>query len=800
MSNNNYQIYIDKTFKLASAIVIKSEETIQMMNKYLTDYFGPSTVDSLRPETWRYYLNVCGNYHDKDTMMSVVSLDTLENIEFTKENLALHLATAKGYAYGTRQYIELVNRYPNQEMLIIGILYPTTLAKALSSDNYTILSYPKDLVESNEYNLINKLQTWLYGYRDRWVNQQYGISDELYHATALGMMYINLVPAILNFRLEACKTNEAHSFHVRQYLGSHGFLDEYLEVMTLKQALFFYRNIAYIERNSGKKYVFDWLIDHIMTERYLPLSEYTMRHDVTDQEVNLYPTLGFQKNKLNDINNLKGRSNVTLQQMLDKEDKLARSNYEVKEDSYEPIKEMMENSLSNVVLTKTLETSVIDYSNTAPYSLEEILFNEWIHLSSSGRYLAIVNVIDPQTGEKIQLNAKDAFIFMWYAFCKTIGIELLHVKIPNVMAKRVQRLIPVPGSTDANPITTNVSIDDMMSVVDKKMVSRDTAELALSMQPSISKIISIEAFHNTCSKIHIAAMMQRNIVASQSHLLKRAMVHDMVSRIYSDNECVFDDNGKTYSQWFTDRSINIVKFTDDNLKSMYISTMQDAVGLTLSTNNTLKELQASMTRLLLQLSSYSIQVVREINNEGILKTDQTNVRVGDMNGSIKAKYFIPEGDVDVLKVSGSMHKHVAYEIDSPGINRETKTTVSTHIHYDIAPPLQEWSYKVKRKVRFELRPVVPKAIKPMVAAPYGIISVIGTEEYLNLSVQQRQDFKDVYGANYYPLSNEEVPVSLNVVPEAYFDKYYCVSNYVAGFVPKPDPTTDQLLITKYYSI
>ena len=363
MSSNHYQIYLNQVQQLAETITIKSSDTAEALNRFVTEVHR-FPVEPLDPKSWKYYLNLAGEYHDVDTPMYVVSMDTLSKIIFSKENLKLHRATAKGYAYGTRQYRELVAQYPDQEMLILGILYPVDLDKAITAPDWTILGYPSQLVESNEYSFIPKLQNWINGVQTRWTNSQYGISDALYPASVLGILYLNLVPTILNLRLEACRTNEAHSFHVRQYLGSHGLLDGYIEHMTTKQALFFYRNIAYIERNVGKREVFEWLVEHIMTERYLPIAEYTMRHDLSQQPDELYPTPLFKKKALNMGYGSDVTDAVSLERMLDKQDKVARDNPKYKEEMAPRIKKSMENSLSNVVATKMLESSVVDMSNS----------------------------------------------------------------------------------------------------------------------------------------------------------------------------------------------------------------------------------------------------------------------------------------------------------------------------------------------------------------------------------------------------------------------------------------------------
>lgn len=419
-------------------MVIKSTDSAELLNKYVVENFTNQSVSSSDKSTWKYYLNISGEYHPTDEDMFVTSLDTLEIIKFTKANLNIHKATARNYAFGTRGYSELVLKYPKQENLIMGILYPVDIQKAINAPDGTILTYPSHLVESNEYSLISKLQNWINQYKLRWTNTQYGISDELYLAVNLGIMYLNLVPAILCFRLEACKTNEAHSYHVKQYLASHGLFDTYLDKLTNKQLMFFYRNINYIERNIGQRYIFDWLIEHIMTDRSLPIAEYTMRHDTENQIENLYPEIRFRRKAINPVPSGNIIETISLDEILTKQDPLAKDNARYKEDVSPVIKEKMENSLSNVVMTKVLESAMIDDSNSSSYSLEDTLINHWLDLTNKGTYNTNIEITNPKNGEKIPLTAKDAYTFMWYAFCKTLNIDV--EEIPTMLAKRVQNI------------------------------------------------------------------------------------------------------------------------------------------------------------------------------------------------------------------------------------------------------------------------------------------------------------------------------------------------------------------------
>ncbi len=425
-TNSNYfTLYLNSCVALAQTIVVKSQESEQGLNQYVIDNFGASAVDETDPTTWKYYLNLSGQYHATDTTMYVISLDTMQTIEFSTANLFVHTATAAAYVFGSNYYRALVDQYPSQVMLILGILYPVDITTAIAANDGQILGYPSVYVEPNEYTLIQKLQDWIYGFKSRWINPQYGISDELYFTVQLSNMYQGILQNLIGFREEACGTSEMHSFHQQQYLASHQGLDQYMDQLSLPQIIWLCRNINYIQRNVGMRSTFETLIANILTVRDVPLAAYTMRHDTTNMPLQSYPTVFFESDPLNFGENLVASTSWTLDTMLDNEQPLATMNTEIQTDSTPEIQTLMENSLSNTLQTKVLNSAMVDESDSSPYTLENILMNHWLLFSSMDWYTAFLVVDNPQTGEPIiPMNAKDAFTFMWFCYSMSIGVDL----------------------------------------------------------------------------------------------------------------------------------------------------------------------------------------------------------------------------------------------------------------------------------------------------------------------------------------------------------------------------------------
>lgn len=444
MSNNVLELYGKKCTDLISSLVIKSEITADRINneiivRHATEDFFVPTIDPDRPETWRYYLNVAGKYHAEDSMMRVVSLDTTEVIDFTVENLKLHKATAKAYAVGQPKYKELVQQFPNQSNLIRGILNPTDINVAINAPDNTILAYDKSLVEVNEYNLINELQQEIHGFMDRWSVAGYLLISDLFPAILYGLLTCRLLTKILVLRLKYRNTNQAHSFHVNQFLIGHGFKPNDVVAMTLWQRLYLYRNIRYLRLNQGQRKTFKSSMDALLTERNIPLAEYQMHHDISKMPNELRPEVIFKTKTLNLENSALDAGVVTIDQLLAREDPVAVKNPEEKADAaLEGIRQMQQAKTNNA-LTKALQSTVYDETNSGEYRLTDVMLSHLLDWTNLGIYKTVINIVHPVSGESITLTAEDAITLMGFCQNKIAGNK--DDVIPSFRAGLTQRLV-----------------------------------------------------------------------------------------------------------------------------------------------------------------------------------------------------------------------------------------------------------------------------------------------------------------------------------------------------------------------
>lgn len=767
--NNRFQIYTDQIMDLAETVVIKSEYSAKGLNRLMAAKHGESAV-SYDKRNWKYYKNISGEYYMpgvEDQLMYVVSLDQpeipnpsgpgfIENkIVLNKTNLTQHTATKKAYQYGTRSYKELVERYPNQEQLILGILYPVDVDKAVNADDGDILGVPPGLIEFNEYTLLDDLQKWVKRYHIRWTNDSFTMTDPMYKATNLAQLYAALPSVIYNLRLERCKTKEAHSFHVFQYLASHGLNEYYLTFLTTKQAHWLYRNIRYIEIHSGHTDTFEWLIENILTERNLPIAEYRMKHNVgfmdnldsinnvsndyytvsTDMvyetrvkaagEQLLDPVIEYKRIPLNLGFNPDSREYATTIGLLTKENPLARDNPKYWLEEHLPKTEgKMQNSLSNTVKTKVLESSAVDYSGAAIHTLEEILLNHWGYLANRNIYNAYVTVTDPRTGTKMVLSAKEAFVFYTYVLCGSIGITLdeipqwpalrvvrepktslaelrsvtnskfIKAKLPQEMIQSLQA--HYPQYVSYKTVLTNLGEYDGYSLLSpgqsieysdtgKQMlmgqlqipvvVNDDFSQIVHDLQPALPIMISVNSFTDYCQKLYEAQLRHQLYIACYNHKDNRSIASLVVNKLFSDNILnIAESVNQTYTQWFNIRNIDASLYSRFHLQQLADDLLKESIGRDLFSKLSLRNLQKAMIDIMQRLSSYSVQFVTDINESGIKYLNWPAIRVGDVLGSDSVHGYLRTHVMGFGNYGGNSSQKTKLEIHSVLDIHETDLT------------------------------------------------------------------------------------------------------------------------------
>lgn len=613
---NGYLVqYLEQNALFAKTVVVKLTEAADLINEGVVANYGGAAVDKNHPETWKYYMNLAGLYHPTDTIMTVVSIDTLETIDFTLDNLRVHTATAKAHAYGTRLYHSLVYRYPQQEGLINGILCPADITTAIEAESGTIVSYRKDLIETNEVTLLADLEVYIKNVMHRWYNVQFAMSDGYYVAAFFTQLHAFIYPKLLGLRMKRAKTSEAHSFHVRMYLASHSGLDRYLPYMTLKQSLWFYRNINYVQRNAGKVSQFNKLMEKLLTDRGIPIGRYTMRQ-LDSFQLNYRANIKVRRKMLNVGQSILTSDFQPFESLINKEVDICPGNKDYLDIHTDSIRLKAETANSSVIGTKVLDSSMVDYTDAVPEPFEVVALRQWCYMATHGLYEAVVSFKDPKTSETRTLSALDAFIYLQYVSLNADGITI--EQMPDYLNMQ-QRINPKP------------TVADLLSVVAYKEHDLQLyAEEIVRRQPTIEACFSVTAFNQHVYRIADEAYWHWFLISSIQDYYERGQVENMVRRLYEDTRVHL---GVTMSQWLEKNNMPAYNF--DRLEAMAAikAIYEAATGQYVDDTRLLKNIQKAMVDLMTELSSYSIQITREINASDLLIINWPAVRFGNRRQS-----------------------------------------------------------------------------------------------------------------------------------------------------------------------
>lgn len=718
METNFLKLYLEANKTLAKTLVIKSQVSIDSINDLLKLKYGTSAVDPYDPTSWKYYLNISGQYHSTDTMMMITSLDTLEDIAFTKENLQIHTTTKKEYLYGSRYYYQLVERYPEQEQLIISILYPADMQKAIAAEDGSILTYPSYLVEPQELTLLDELESFIKHQLIRWNVKAFAMSDTLYNVAQHALLYLAIVPKLLNLRVKRCHTNEVHSFHVREYLASHNRLDRYLPYLTLKQALWLYRNIRYIERNSGKVEQFKTLVDKLLTDRRVPLNEFSIRQLATfDDEY--YNNVNIRRKAVNPQYNIPEKDYFDLDQLYSKERPLVYNNANYQDVELPRITHLLKTANSSVMQSKDLESAMVDYSDSLPDTLEKVLLREWAHLTAKGLYQPVLNIKDPKTLQHRLIGAKDAFIYFLYISMEAIGIHL--TTIPTFINLKQRKLV-LP------------SVNNLMGYVEDDGTLRSVAQELLSQQPAINYIYSVDSFFNLCYVLQQTNIYQWYLLSNTHDLYRRGHIANLITHFYEDEWLILEDTSITMGDWLASKNLPVYDYDNTQANEMLKEIFTKATGLTVDNSKILKNIQRALIEILAQLSSYSVQFITEINQSRIIPLGWAAIRVGHLVGQGRQNSYIDSG---ITVVDSKGHAETSYQIEAQ-LNKHFDNIVyreSTDIPVDIKSTFLHFQGVIH---------AIDVDFKSCITAGSTGAEDLGYNSYNNLTEQQKHILSTLY--------------------------------------------------------
>lgn len=645
MDNIEFNAFVTSTFRLTRTIIIKIEEIAERDNLALEQH---GYVVSSDKRTWRYYMNLNGDYHPTDKVMYINSLDTGEQIIFNKENLELHRATWREYVSGGYWYTQLEEEYSGQTDLIRGILFPIPYDETISADNYKILRWNKDLVLWNEEQLIPGLQEWANAEVNLIFNNEYMITDDLVLPIMIMNLYNGLIQAIHTIRMEAVGTRYAHDFYIWARIDSYGQYSPYKHSLDRYQTMWLYRNIVWLTNNPGKQYTFGKLLENLLTHSGVPLAKYDMVENTLNQLDELTPEPFYRRLNLNLLSDYgRAASYITTPQLITKQIPQAKDN-EIREKEWLGDAQVRgKYSLHSELPTKALESKMLDFTNRHLDTLMSVMKNEWIYLTAKGYYTASILITDPKTGRQSRVSSAEAYHMWYWMVTKAKDDKDLEVICPvyynHVMKDKpptVKELVAIGGYNN------HVTVPEAQDII--------------KIHVPITRIISPERLKDYSVEVYSAIWNHKKLYSQYYELTKRSRVKHATDLVYESGYVLLGKDTH-YKDVFERYEIDYTSYNQSEARDFAWEIFKPITGWNFVDSISLRTKQSDLIDIMLKLSSFTIHIIKEIDDgKGI--TELPNDFLIGYPGLIDG---LPEQDPDFsgIQFDGKGHLDSQHELD-----------------------------------------------------------------------------------------------------------------------------------------
>lgn len=651
ISANNY---IKDTINLTKSINVKNDNEAQSYNDYIKLVYTTHSIDLADKTTWRYYKHLAGEYHVLDTPINIISLDNGMQIPLNREILDLHRKTKKEILKYGLLYKQIVDDYPEQELYVKAVVCDkqyTSIQEIVALENFSIVSYSTPLVEDNEKDLIFELQDAINNYKQIRMIPYYAMSDNLFLASQYHVFYNFIVTKILAIRLKNAKTLKAHTFHIKNYLASHHYLDESYIHLTKKQSLFLYRNLLYLDNHAGCNETFNILIEKIFTDRHISLVNYVYKqeNDTDDKDYIKYRT---NQRLLNNADLVYSPNDFSLSQIKDKEFNLTHGNGKELTYNIKKIDGCFKNSLFNTLLTKDLETIIVDNTDTVKYKLIPTIIDYWAYLLKSNKINFLVTLVDPVTNTELKLNTKDLFKLFVVVLYKLNKATL--TEFPSFFIERVFK----------DTIPTNEQL--LATCYRKQYWFHDKLDEIRTAIPPYGWLTTSSQCQDYISSIYKLNIGLWSLLTNYDDKDINGQFEYMIEKMHKQDTYVFDN--EPVDVFLIRIGISdLTEYDDSALETLQFSILNNIYDNKLDFIDSYQAIQKALVEVFKKFNSYTVQVINDYYSSSPILAGPKDVRVS-INEDINSRLYY----YDFFKMNVDM----AYKTK----NKESVTFTETMEH------------------------------------------------------------------------------------------------------------------------
>lgn len=646
-------IYRERCLLLAESMYLKFDLHALSVEKWV------SGLDDILYDRrdWLNYRNMAGLYHTFNTPMVAISLDTLEEISFDKDTLKDHPTTLNVYREFGKHYKALVSKYPDNDILIKGILYNKSIDDIIAMDDFHIVGYNTNLVDPQEYDLISTLNKYL---------SKQGVAagcpnyskDENHYATAILSFVTTSLPVMIKrIRNINSKSYNAHSFYIWSHINSVINLDKYKDYLNYNDVMFLFKNISRLKNGLASKSVFNEIVSSIIRPKRIRV--YNLRSDILLDTIDLESDVADAEWYLDEVGGTEIKR-IPVEDIVSEH--VERSSYK----TVDPFKDISRNVLYDFNSNLYPEITLIDDNDSEGLLRRMLVDVDYAFLfSGTGVLSGYFDITMPDTGDVMTLLHKD--ILSMYTRITQLRVGNLTDVIPPHVTVELYNHRPLDIIKLRKCGLTDDVIESILSIVKGFPVVHNDVRLTWSY---------VKHFNDS-----------RNVVMAlldKSYTPENALcIEDAYSEIFKSHTINVHGDNPTWEDWSKRTGVYLDDKPVDVLDVLASSILKYVIGIT-EVDST--RLISMMSDMLSKFVSYKTNITREVSpissiRLGLRPTWATQpINVSDMNGYIHGHVTIVSNkrDVDIVPVDTNSTP-VSYERGKVINDTNVLSTTSTII-------------------------------------------------------------------------------------------------------------------------
>lgn len=685
--STQYRTNVENNAALAKSLVIKSYDSAVLINRGIESTYG-SEVDHTDPYTWKYYLNLSGELHITNNTVYIKTIEDGTTIELTKANLAAYPVTHAELLKFETAYTDIVNKQPDDELYVRGVIMPVAIDDAINAEDGVILNYSNVLLEEQEKDLIVELSEYSVLFMGRWRNHLYAMIDELYTSALMAILVSKLVLKITNLRLANINTHRVHSYYLKEFFFSNFGIESELRYIPKKTQLWLYLNFQRLRKHIGSNRTLETLVEKVITENSIGSSRYNI--DKVLPQLNLEmindPTLPIYDFKEaaaivipdNVFTELPygGKDNVN-NLVAAEFDSIENTILEGQEEKY--LNEV--ESKSNMTNRNSARSKIINLRHSFQKEFEgnipiRSVIDNWFYYADRGGYTATSNVTDPNTGYKYTLTPYQAML---------VTIKLMAMVCANDNSANPTLINYIISGTVvkqyANEATATTKL--LENLPDAAALSTFVSEL-MTRLPSLYTTPTVSSASDFANYINQIEDAWEYIGVTMSNVVEPYLYDQMsmvVDRCWEDNVVVdFDSTylgANTIDEVLTANNI-VVPFLENYDGVDLLDEITYAfTGVYLHKNERYEIIEAYRS-LLTKMTSYTVQVLNDPKNKGTININST---LPLATASTRGVARISEGtffqleplDGTLESVSINFEESINFEDDGPYVKTDANS-------------------------------------------------------------------------------------------------------------------------------